>query len=248
MRQFSAGFGYTIAYTWSKTLDEGGDGNFGVEGGVPEDPYNPKGSRGPASFDIPQILTANTIYELPFGTGKWFSTGKRFADYVTGNWHVNRIFSARTGQHLNITVVGGIANTGNAGTYERAALAGNPFQSGPIAGSPSCVPPSGPTHTCTQWFNPCAFATPKNGTLGNAPRNFIHAQNYWGLDMSVHRLLAIKESFALKIDVEAFNVLNHPVLGSPASSVTTQVSFGQISTVAYENAQRILQFAVKLQF
>ncbi len=95
---------------------------------------------------------------------------------------------------------------------------------------------------------PCAFATPKNGTLGNAPRNFIHAQNYWGLDMSVHRLLAIKESFALKIDVEAFNVLNHPVLGSPASSVTTQVSFGQISTLAYENAQRILQFAVKLQF
>jgi len=52
----------------------------------------------------------------------------------------------------------------------------------------------------------------------------------------------------LKIDVEAFNVLNHPVLGSPASSVTTQANFGQISTLAYGNAQRILQFAVKLQF
>jgi hypothetical protein len=68
--------GYTIAYTWSKTLDEGGDGFFGVEGGVPEDPYNPKDSRGPAGFSIPQILTANAIYELPFGTGKPFSTGK----------------------------------------------------------------------------------------------------------------------------------------------------------------------------
>jgi hypothetical protein len=58
----------------------------------------------------------------------------------------------------------------------------------------------------------------------------------------------IKESFALKVDVEAFNVLNHPVLGSPASTVTTQASFGQISTLAFGNAQRILQFAVKLQF
>src|SRR5260370_35599836 len=90
---------------------------------------------------------------------------------------------------------------------------------------------------------PCAFATPKNGTLGNAPRNFIHAQNYWGLDMSVHRLFPIKEGFELKIDVEAFNGLNHPVLGSPASSVTTQASFGRISTLADGNAQRILQFA-----
>lgn len=78
-------FGYTIAYTWSKTLDEGGDGYFGVEGGVPEDPYNPKGSRGPASFDILHILTANAIYQLPFGTGKRFATGNRFADYVIGN-------------------------------------------------------------------------------------------------------------------------------------------------------------------
>ncbi len=248
VRQYSTGFGYTIAYTWSKTLDEGGDGYFGVEGGVPEDPYNPKGSRGPASFDIPQILTANMIYELPFGTGKRFSTGNRVADYVIGNWQVNGIFSARSGQHLNITAAGDIANTGNAGTYERADLVGNPFQSGPIAGNPSCTPPSGPTRTRSQWFNPCAFATPKNGTLGNAPRNFIQAQTYWGLDTSVHRLFPIKESFALKIDVEAFNVLNHPVLGSPASSVTTQASFGQITTLAYGNAQRILQFAAKLQF
>jgi hypothetical protein len=247
-RRFSTGLGYTIAYTWSKTLNEGGDGYFGVEGGVPEDPYNPKGSRGPASFDIPQMLTANTNYELPFGTGKRFSTGNRFADYAIGNWQLNGIFSARSGQHLNITAAGDIANTGNGGTYERADLLGNPFQTGPIAGNPSCTPPSGPTRTRTQWFNPCAFKAPNIGTLGDAPRNFIQAPNYWGLDTSIHRVFPIKESFALKIDVEAFNVLNHPVLGSPASTVTTQASFGQISTLAYGNAQRILQFAAKLQF
>ena len=248
VRRFDSGLGYTIAYTWSKTLDEGGDGYFGVEGGVPEDPYNPKGSRGPASFDIPQILTANVIYELPFGTGKQFSTGNRFADYVIGNWQVNGIFSARSGQHINVTAAGDIANTGNGGTYERADLVGDPFQSGPIAGNPGCTPPAGQTRTRLQWFNPCAFATPKIGTLGNAPRNFIQAPNYWGLDTSVHRLFPIRESLALKIDVEAFNVLNHPVLGSPASSVTTPASFGQISTLAFGNAQRILQFAAKLQF
>ena len=248
VRQFNSGFAYTIAYTWSKTLDQGGDGYFGVEGGVPEDPYNPKGSRGPASFSIPQILTANALYELPFGTGKPFATGNRFADYVIGNWQVNGILSGRSGQALNISAGGDIANTGNAGTYERADLVGDPFQSGPIAANPKCTPPAGATRTQSQWFNPCAFATPATGTLGDAPRNFIQAETFWNLDTSVHRLFPIRENLALKIDVEAFNVLNHPVLGSPASSVTTPASFGQITTTAYGNSARVLQFAAKVQF
>jgi hypothetical protein len=248
VRQFSTGFGYTLAYTWSKTLNEGGDGYFGVEGGVPEDPYNPKGSRGPASFNIPQIFTANAIYVLPFGTGQRFATGNRIADYVIGNWQVNGILSMRSGQNINIVAGGDIANTGNASTYERANLVGNPYQTGPIAGNPSCTPPSGPTRTRTQWFNPCAFAAPSIGTLGNAPRNFLQDENFWDLDTSIHRLFPIKESFALKLDVEAFNVLNHPVLGSPGTTVTTASSFAQITTTAFGNSQRILQFALKLQF
>jgi hypothetical protein len=87
---------------------------------------------------------------------------------------------------------------------------------------------------------------PDIGTLGNAPRNFIQDMPYWGLDTSVHRLFPIEEGVALKIDVEAFNLLNHSVLGSPASTVTTQSTFGQISTLAFGNAQRILQFSGKI--
>ena len=59
-----------ISYTWSKTLVEGDDGFFGVEGGVPQDPYNPRSSHGPAGFNIPQMFTANYVYDLPFGTGR----------------------------------------------------------------------------------------------------------------------------------------------------------------------------------
>ncbi len=248
VRRFNTGFGYTVAYTWSKTLNEGGDGYFGVEGGVPEDPYNPKGSRGPASFNIPQILTANMVYELPFGTGKRFSSENRVVNYIIGNWQVNGILSGRSGQNVNVTAAGDIANTGNAGTYERANLVGDPFQVGPVAANPSCTPPAGSTKTRLQWFNPCAFMTPAIGTLGNAPRNFIQDQTFWNLDTAVQRVFPIKESFSLQIKVEAYNLLNHPVLGSPAASVTTPSTFGQISSVAFGNAQRILQFAGKIQF
>ena len=90
-----------ISYTWSKTLDEGGDGYFGVEGGVPEDPYNPRGSRGPASFNIPQMLTANFVYQLPIGVGKAFSTHNQIVNYAIANWQVNGIITARSGQNFN---------------------------------------------------------------------------------------------------------------------------------------------------
>ena len=49
-----------------------------------------------------------------------------FVDYAIGNWQVNGILSARSGQNINITAGGDIANTGNAGTYERANLVGIP--------------------------------------------------------------------------------------------------------------------------
>jgi len=71
---------------------------------------------------------------------------------------------------------------------------------------------------------------------------------FWNLDTSVHRIFPIKENLSFKLDVEAFNVLNHPVWGSPASSVTTQSTFGQINTLAFSNASRIIQFAGKIQF
>lgn len=245
-RHFSSGFGYTVAYTWSKTLNEGGDGYFGVEGGVPEDPYNPRGSRGPASFDIPQILSTHALYELPFGTGRRFSVGNRIANFLIGGWQLNGIFSVRTGQNFTVMATGDIANTGNAKTYERANQVGDPHYSGVIAANPTCVPPVGPVGTRSQWFNPCAFETPTVGTLGNAPRNSLHGPTYWNADTSVHRVFPIREGVSVKFDAEAFNVFNHPIFDSPAATVNHPTNLGQINSVA--NSSRILQFAAKVQF
>jgi hypothetical protein len=240
------GLTYMVSYTWSKTLDEGGDGYFGVEGGVPEDPYNPKGSRGPASFNIPQIFTANFVYELPIGVGKALSSRYGAVNYAIGNWQVNGIVVGRSGQNFNVTAAGDIAETGNASTYERANLIGNPNVAGPVAGNPGCTPPSGSLHTAAQWFNRCAFQTPATGTLGNASRNMLQDQRYWDLDASIFRVFPFTERFKLKADFEAFNALNHPVLGSPGASTTAANTLGVITSTA--STARILQGALKFEF
>jgi outer membrane receptor protein involved in Fe transport len=241
------GLQYMASYTWSKTLDEGGDGYFGVEGGVPEDPYNPKGSRGPASFNIPHIFAGNFTYELPIGVGKAFSSKNRIVNYITGNWQVNGIFTARSGQNFNVTSAGDIAETGNAGTYERANLVGNPWQAGPVAGNPTCTNyGTGATRTSSQWFNPCAYTTPLTGTLGNAGRNILQDQPYWVFDASVFRIFPIREGMRVKADLEAFNSLNHPVLGTPGTATTNTATLGIITGTS--STARILQGSVKFEF
>ncbi len=139
----------SISYTWSKTLNEGGDGYFGVEGGVPEDPYNPKGSRGPAGFNIPQIFVGECrSISFPSAPARRFQTGNRMADYVIGNWQVNGIVTGRSGQNFN--VAGGEETLPTPETRARTkgqTWSAIPYQSGPIAANPSCTPPAGPTRT-----------------------------------------------------------------------------------------------------
>jgi hypothetical protein len=245
-RSYRSGLGYLIAYTWSKTLDEGGDGFFGVEGGVPEDPYNPRGSRGPASFNIPQMLAAHFVYELPFGVGRRFSTGNRIADYAIGNWQITGIVTGRSGQNFDVMAGGDIAETGNAKNYERANQVGSAYQSGSISDNASCTPPGGHTRSITQWFNPCAFTAPAVGTLGSFGRNVLQSQNYWDFDASVTRQFPIHDTLVFDLEAQAFNAFNHPVMNAPGSTVTSPSSFGAITSTA--STQRILQLSGKFVF
>jgi hypothetical protein len=245
-RSFSSGISYMVSYTWSKTLDEGGDGFFGVEGGVPEDPYNPRASRGPASFNVPQMLAANFVYELPFGVGRQFSTGSHLGDYLIGNWQINGILTSRSGQDFTVGASGDIAETGNSGSYEHSNQVGDPYQSGPIAANPGCTPPPGGTRTRTQWFNPCAFQTPVAGTLGTLGRNTMIGPRFWDFDGSVSREFPIHDTLAFHLQVQAFNAFNHPVLGNPGTTVNASTGFGVINSTA--STQRILQFSGKISF
>jgi hypothetical protein len=245
-----SGLTYMASYTWSKTLDEGGDGYFGVEGGVPEDPYNVHSSRGPASFNIPQLFSANVVYDLPIGVGKRFSTPNRIVNHVIGDWQISAIVLGRSGQNFTVTSSGDIAETGNGGTYERANLVGNPWQSGPVAGNPGCTAySSGSVRTAAQWFNPCAFQTPASGTLGNGGRNILQDPTFWNMDASVHRIFPIGEHFRVQAVVDAFNVLNHPVLGTPGTSTNSgSTPLGTISSTADGYNPRTLQGSLKIQF
>ncbi|HEY4355086.1 MAG TPA: TonB-dependent receptor [Acidobacteriaceae bacterium] len=247
-RRLGDGLAYNAAYTWSKAIDEGMSELFYAGTGASlEDPYNPRGSRSVAGFNVPQQLTLGLTYDIPVGKGRKFSTGHGVADYVLGNWELGTIYVLRSGQNFSVTSAGDIGNTGNGNTYERANIVGDPYTAGAVASNPSCSAPSS-VRNAAHWFNPCAFVTPNQGTLGNSGRNMLQAQTYNDVDASVTRSFPIWEALSLRLRVDAFNVLNHPTLGLPAAATTTSTTIGTVSSVATNTNQRLLQFSAKLQF
>jgi len=226
------GFSYQVAYTWSKAMNVGGDGWFGVEGTVPQDPYHPAayGSYSVSGTDLRNVLSVNTLYEVPFGRGKAHSTGNRFFDYIVGNWQLNNIFIARSGQVYTPVTSSDTANTGNGFTYETLDIVGDPNN---IHRTPG------------QWFNTKAYETPTKYTFGNAGRNSLRTQGYWDLDTSVFRRFPIHDNLTFEFRVEGFNVLNHPVMGTPDANINDS-TFGVVNSTASSGRQ--LQFAGKIVF
>lgn len=226
-KRMSAGLAYTINYTWSKTIDVACDGYFGVEGCFVRNPYNPAADRSVAGIDLPQMLTANATYHLPFGRGARFQTGNRTTDAILGGWEMNAIASMTSGNPFTVSFSGDAANTGN--NFQGVNQVGNPRSSHP---------------TIREWFNTAAYTAPTQYTYGNVPRNTQRSDWHRDLDLSVFRKFEIEKA-SLELRAEAFNLTNTPVWGIPGSTLNSP-TFGQVSSTA--STQREFQFAAKFYF
>jgi hypothetical protein len=237
-RKFTNGFSYGVAYTWSKSIDVGGDGYFGVEGGVPQDAYDPGlYDRSVSGLNLAQVLSVNVLYDIPVGKGKSFSTGNGALDYILGNWQINNIFQSHTGIPFTPVISSDIANTGQALSYEHLNVV-------------SGVSPGLPHKSASMWFNTNAYASPTPGTFGSAGRNSISGPDFWDLDTSLFRLFPVGEGRQFEFRAEAFNLLNNVNLGQPNNDLNAGSAFGTIDQTANSGfaTARELQFAGKFIF
>jgi len=84
-------------------------------------------------------------------------------------------------------------------------------------------------------------------TLGNAPRAYGGLRTPWSFstDLSIAKQFFIREAMNFEVRLEAQNAFNHPVFGTPNTSVDDP-SFGQISYTSV--GPRQIQLAVKFNF
>ncbi len=240
-KRYSNGLAYQVAYTYSKSIDEGSSGWFGVEGQSLTDPYNVAGSRGPSGFDLRHTLSVNMLYQIPVGHGR-YSTKNGVLDYILGNWQINNIFTARSGVPFNVYWgASDLANTGNVSwaQYDRANLVGDPHSgscaNGGTVGSVNCI------------FNTSAFAVPAQFTFGNSGRDAFRSPSFWNLDTSIFRQFPFwGEGRRIEFRAEAFNLFNTVILGTPGNDISNLSSFGKANSTA--NSPRQLQLGAKIIF
>src|SRR5439155_2344427 len=86
-KRYSVGLHLTVAYTWSKNIDDGSADQVNASDPAPMDVYNIALEKSLSVNDAPHILAIGYSYELPFGEGKRY-LNHGFLKRVLGNWQI----------------------------------------------------------------------------------------------------------------------------------------------------------------
>ena len=245
-KRFSHGLDFSVNYTWAHALDDAADGLGNTIGYRDPNIIPIRQDLTNSASDTRHRLTFNGFYRLPVGRGlTYLSHSPYVVDALLGGWSTNVTFQVQSGNPFSVTT----ANQSNvSGGSAYAILKGNPFAPG---GSPDPTNPSisCPTsvHNKAHWFNPCAFANPLPGSqLANYTNSTqvtdpatamlflggrsdqIYGPGLQRVDMSVFKHFKTIESQYVEIRVDAFNLMNSPLLAQPAVQSIAQ-NGGQIT-------------------
>jgi hypothetical protein len=239
-KRYSNGLQFLATFTWSKSIDDSSqaDDNVTWLGSFSslQDPNKPWLERSLSTFDIPYVTQFSYTYDLPLGRGKaLLGHMPGWADAVIGGWKTNGIWRIADGRPLTFFLADGVAVPTYGG--QRPMLVGKPKRN--------------PGDWVDQYFADTStdvFQRTPDFTLGNAPRAYGGLRSPWSFttDLSLAKQFTIREEMNIELRLEARNAFNHPVFGTPDTSVDDP-SFGQISYTS-GNGPREVQLAIKFNF
>jgi hypothetical protein len=226
--RFTAGWQFTMAYTWAHAIDDS-PGAFDQGNGGAVDFRNLRLERGNSSLDVRQRFTFSTLYELPFGRGKTYGHDWPGAvDALLGGWQINGILTFQSGLPFDLTA------QGNPNTHpDQLREPNNQFTTG-------------------QYFDVSAFAQPPNNSAnvrlrpGNVARNLFTGPGTSNLDLSLFKNFKFKERFVTQFRAEFYNFTNTPQFAQPNGDITSGQA-GQITDTRL-GTERQIQFAIRFSF
>ena len=249
-RPFTHGLLMAANYAYTHELDNGSNGSGDGDEISAQNPLCLSCEWASGTWDARHVLNGNAVYQLPLGRGKrMLSHG--LAGAVAGNWEVTTTALVRTGFPVNVVLPGSyLSPYGNSGTLRPNLVPGV-----------SLTPPGG--RTIGHWINPAAFAAPRAGTFGTAPRNLLRGPGTWQVDAGLAKTFPLGERARVEFRSEFYNLFNHTQLGQPQASFnpSNTVGFGGITSTVNLNTAivspispvgsgtpREIQLALRLEF
>ncbi len=242
-KRYSNGLQFLASFVWSKSMDDASapDDNTTWLGSFSSlvDPNKPWLERSLSTFDIPFVYQFSYTYDLPVGRGKAFlGHMPALLDAIVGGWKTNGVWRISYGRPITLF------------TYDGTSLPTYGGQRPNIIGKPLRTKGPDSTWINNYFANPGVFQLPPIYTFGNAPRatGLIRTPTAFNTNMSVEKefsLARLHEGMNFEVRLEAENALNHPVFGTPDTSVDDP-NFGVISYTS--NGPRQVQLGGKITF
>jgi len=204
IKRLSHGLDFSYNFTWSKSL------NNGIEG-QENDPFNRGQDKYLSQYDRPLVSNINVTYTTP--VPGW--TGNKILKYVLSGWQTGGLFTYASG--TPIAVPGASANLLSTETFETASYLNR------VPGQPlflqdlncHCFDP-----TKTLVLNAAAWALPAPGTWGTSPAYYSDYRNqrHPTENFNVGRTFRIREQISLSVRAEFVNIFNRIVFPAPSST------------------------------
>ena len=218
---FSGGYQFSMAYTYSKALGHGS----GIQ--IPDYWALNRGLQG---TDLTHMVSAVGVVPLPFGKGRrWAQNG--VASKLAGGWQMSTVFVAHSGFPFSVT---SSSTTLNAPfSSQRADCIGQPVE----------------IRSIYEFYDKSAFAVPASGRFGTCGLNNLRGPILINSDLGLQRRFSITERFQLSFRAEAFNLGNTPHHSTPNGNVTAgdfMAATGITGTGREGIEQRAIRLAVRL--
>ena len=238
-KRFSHGLQFLVAYTWSKSIDEGslpgGAGELGSFTSL-QDPNDYKLERGLSTFDIPQVFQVGYTYELPIGHGKaLLGKANSVVNAIIGGWQTTGLWRFNNGRPVALGLAQGLSLPTYGG------------QRPDLVGRLACASGSWNDRLNNYFANPDVVVTPAPYAIGTAPRTdgSCRQPGQDNANLSVFKefqLSRLREGAHMEFRLETYNAFNHPQFGGPNTSLNSG-SFGVITTQANQprQAQAVLK-------
>jgi hypothetical protein len=228
---------FDFNYTYSHSIDNLSSTVNTVFGGLICDANNLRACRGDSDFDARHFVSANAIYDLPFGKGRSFGRDSSgWVNQIIGNWQVSTIASWHTG----------FAFSTNTGAFPIGFQFDSP---GVFVGGSSTSVNIHDDNGSIQYFADKvaakkAFRNPFGLEVGN--RNTLRTPGFVNFDAGIgKRFPVFREGYLLQFRADFFNAFNHVNFGTPNANINSG-RFGQITGTA--NGPREIQFSLRFDF